>query len=131
MVKILIDRKRNPDGSYIHDSDGKHFLYDIIRQTKDGEKKPIANRHGAVWDRPAFYEFMINQVGEHNLPVELGEGVMHDFNDYADEIEAKENTDFYERRRDICGKGQKLTREQLEELLSHPEPFPTKRKSSA
>ena len=104
MVKILILRKENPDGSYVHDTDGIHYLYDITRQTQTGEKKPIANENNAPWDRYAFYGFMRDQVSKHNLPVELGEGVMHDYNECADEIEARENTEFYERRRAICGK---------------------------
>jgi hypothetical protein len=130
MVRISIDRKMNPDGSYVHDADGIHYLYDIVRQTKDNKVIPIVNENDAPWDRPAFYRFMQDEVCKHNLPVDLGEGVMHDFNDYADEIEAREHKESHERRKAICGKGQKLTPEQLEEMLSKPYPLP-ERKSSA
>jgi hypothetical protein len=88
-MKIIIKRKGQTD---------KGHLYDIVRQYRDGTLRHISNQHGALLDIAGVYHLLDeNGHSEDSVPIEFGEGVMHDYAAYAEMHEQKEREEIRKR----------------------------------
>jgi hypothetical protein len=113
MVKITIDRQKQHNGEYTHDANG-NYTYEVFRQTADKAQKPIPSRTGESWNIKEIYEFVHDRADLNHLPVDFGEGVMHDFMQYADVHEQKE---LRKAQKEMAG-AKRISRGELHKLLS-------------
>ena len=111
MVLIKIERgEKQSDGSY---------TYNVARMNGEGVWREIPSSRDR-WDIEGVYHFIHdNGHAEDSAPIDFGEGVMHDFVVYADQVEISMKK-FYEKTAREKGmiKRQTIPLEHLDELLA-------------